>query len=611
MTRKQVPPVDLARYGQLGPAAQNRLLLQWLEDDAARAALFRQLNAQRGGVLDFPSRDVALPPDPTAGVADLRPPPDTGHKTVRLVTARDRIETALRDDGRTWSSRPYAPLGGGGFMLALDPAADSARPTAHALQRRLFGAAFPHDPAQLLALAHAACQAAAPMSLRAPDFDLAAYAEESALRFVQLLMGYAARDFPLLERTLRAGYRGLVHQVLGRHFVTDPTAVPRAQAAMAELQTRTAALIDAYASGDADVLKGCHDPMRPTGLAPVLQALGGQGGTVNGEQLATLAVGAAVGTVGNVQAAVCIAVQALFADLHPPPRQRSQGRWQKARGLALAECGRHPTQAFGDWQALLAPALNDQPPIPFLPRWHLGAEGGGSGAAGEWLLALGGATQCAGPSLDDPLVWGLPTQGTHWCAGRALAWPLIVEIVRSVMALPGLAEQIDPEDGEVAGLTQRWGFACERYPLTHLRSRRVVQSSLNVAMRLKSPVHESAARVRAVIRAGAPRIEAALRASRHVHFAWFELVEGDSVLVLHTVYDGPFEAYVEHFALAVGDTFDALFECIEDPPPMPVDRFPQEFVAHIQRYNRAPATGFFFSAYPLTEAARIQRGEAG
>ena len=128
-------------------------------------------------------------------------------------------------------------------------------------------------------------------------------------------------------------------------------------------------------------------------------------------------------------------------------------------------------------------------------------------------------------------------------------------------------------------------------------------------MRLKAPVSDSADRVREVIRAGAPRIEEALRESQHVHFAWFELIEADTVLVLHTVYDGPFAAYIQDFALKVGEVFDALFACIEDAPPSPVDKFPDEFVAHIQRYNRAPAMGYFFSAYPRSEVAQIIRDD--
>jgi hypothetical protein len=245
------------------------------------------------------------------------------------------------------------------------------------------------------------------------------------------------------------------------------------------------------------------------------------------------------------------------------------------------------------------------PPIPFLPRFDLEPA---KDQPAEILLALGGATRVSDEE-QDPLIWGLPGGAPHHCAGQALAWPLIVEIVRRVMSLPGLEERRDAEDATVIGLKKRWGFACESYPLTYQRERRIAQSSLNVAMRLRSPVQKYAAVVREVIRAGAPRIEEALRSARHVHFAWFELVEGDTVLVLHTVYDGPFFAYIQDFALRVGDLFDALFECIENPPPMPVGKFPNEFVAHIQRYDRPPTMGYFFSAYPNSEVARIQRAE--
>ena len=44
--------------------------------------------------------------------------------------------------------------------------------------------------------------------------------------------------------------------------------------------------------------------------------------------------------------------------------------------------------------------------------------------------------------------------------------------------------------------------------------------------------------------------------------------------------------------------FDALFAFIEDAPPSPVDKFPDEFVALIQRYNRTPTMGYFFMPIP-------------
>lgn len=576
----------------------NRLLLTALKEDADRAALFDQINRD-GGTFDFPSRDSGQRDDDGWGLETPRPPPMIGHKAVRLVTRRNLIQEILRDDGTKYSNRVYAELGGGSFMLALDPKASGA----HQAQREAYFASFPHVKDELMQLARLACDAAAIMGLAAPDFDLATFAEQASVRFCQKLLGYSFADYPLLEKSLRASYRGLVYQVLGRHFVTDPTAVPEAKQAMGKLLARTNALIDAYQADDEDELKGCADTAVPNGFKPVMEKLARLASPLNGEQRAVLAVGAAVGTVGNVQAAVCIAVKALFAD-----RKRLQAARELARNEDRKDAGKlDALREFEAWKVFIQDALRDNPPIPFLPRLELVADG----TVREVLLALGGGTRDAPHVGDDPLVWGLAETAPHWCAGQALAWPLIVAIVRHVLRLPGLAQRLDAEDATVVGLKKRWGFACEKYPLTHQRERRVAQSSLNVAMRLKSPVRDNADRVREVIRSGAPRIEEALKSARHVHFAWFELIEADSVLVLHTVYDGPFSAYIQHFALKVGTLFDALFECIENPPPMPVDKFPNDFVAHIQRYNRAPAAGYFFSAYPDCDVAHILRDALG
>lgn len=593
MTQKDIPEPSLETLEKaIGQHARNRLLLKWISDDDYRAGLYKLINAH-GGTLRFPSRDTGQREAEGVDPGAERPPPVTNHRMVTLVTKRAVIVEALRDEGTRYSNRVYAELGGGNFMLALD-AAD-----AHKAQRDAYGACFPHDAGAIMQLSRAACGAAAVMSLRAAEFDLAAFAEQAAVRFCQKLMGYSSRDYSLLEGSLRVAYRGLVYQVWGRHFVSDPLAIPMAKQALGKLLARTSALIDAYADDDEDALKGCIDKSLPSGLSPALKMLGDYAADLNGQQRAVIAVGAAVGTVGNVQAAACIAVKGLFADAIS---------LERARVLLRENFREGPLREFAAWQALIEPLLASNPPIPFLPRLKLGADGKHE----ELILALGGGTltdQTA--SRDDPLIWGLPPPeaGRHWCAGQVLAWPLIVEIVRHVIRLPGLDQRLDPKDASVIGLKKRWGFACESYPLTHQRERRVAQSSLNVAMRLRSPVKENADRVREVIRSGAPRIEEALREARHVHFAWFELIENNTVLVLHTVYDGPLSAYIQHFALKVGDLFDTIFECIENPPPMPVDKFPNDFVAHIQRYDRAPAMGYFFSAYPRSDVARILRSQ--
>ena len=585
----------------------NRMLLAWLSDDKDRARLFKLVN-EDGGILVFPSRDSGPRECDCIGIDAPRKPAVPGHVDVTLITDRAEIVRILLNKEHEYSNRVYAELGGGSFMLALDPSATGAH-TAHEAQRDAYRVCFPHDKGWLLELGHAACQAAGVMAFRAPDFDLATFAEQAALRCCQMLMGYATRDYKLLETTMRAAYKALVYQVMERHFVTDPVLIPAAKAAMGTLLARTSALIDAYAADDQDELKGCKDPARPPGQKkPVLWELGELKSDLNGEQRAIVAMGAAIGTVGNVQAAVCIAVRGLFASAER--RNLDSGGknlLKKARDLARGECTGRATRNFDEWHALLADLLRANPPIPYLPRLKVDKQ---RNKLEEVLLALGGATAGTnGKAGDDPLVWGLPEEAPHGCAGQALAWPLIVEVVRQVMALPGLAQGLDPADGSVKGLDKRHGFACESYPLTHRRDRWRAQTSLNVAMRIKAPVKDNADRLREVIRAGAPRIERALLESRHVHFAWFELIECDTVLVLHTVYDGPFGAYLQHFALQAGDLFDVLFECIEDPPPMPVDKFPNEFVAHLLRYNRAPAMGYFFSAYPSSEVATILRNQ--
>jgi hypothetical protein len=600
-------PLDLREFRpDIAADLINRKLLYWLSDDKTRAELFSLITEQHGGWLDFPSRDASPRHCDCDGVDRPLPEVNPKHVNVRLVTDRTRIkEVLLNADGR-YSSRVYAELGGGSFMLALDPNATNA----HALQRQAYRDSFPHELKVLKDLAFSACQSAAVLGFRAPAFDLARFAEQAALRCVQMLMGYALKDYRLLETGLGAAYRALVYQVMERHFVSNPVLIPNARTEMARLLARTSELIDAYAAEDEDALKGTRYPERPHDLEPVLKNLGTLPGNLNGEQRATIALGAAIGTVGNVQAAVCIVMKALFAgteDTDPHRNNAARQRLDELRRRAQGEHPDWPTACFDEWKALLVAPLRENPPIPYLPRLEVDKDGK---KVRELLLALGGGT--AGQTNvegDDPLVWGLAKDAPHWCLGQALAWPLIVEIVRHVLALPSLAQGLDLETGKAKGLEKRNGFACKSYPFEHRRDRRRAQTSLNIAMRVKAPVKDNADRVRETIRAGAPRIERALRASRHVHFAWFEMIEADTVLVLHTVYDGPFGAYLQHFALDAGDLFDVLFQYIEDPPPMPVERFPNEFVAHLLRYDRGPVNGYLFSAYPSREVAQIIRNE--
>lgn len=592
------PPVDLIVYAAASDFKKNHLLFDWLGDDERRGELYEAVNAQRAGVLKFPSlaRDTALPTLP-------KTPPDTTPGFAYLITSRVLIEQALRDPTR-FSNSPYVELGSGSFMLALDEG--GPQHARRQLQMAAAGPAFHLTPTQTQDLCAYAFRAAAPMALRTSGFDLADLAEQAALRFCAALYGYPAADYPLLEDTLRRAYRALNHQILGRHFLSDPLVLPEADAAMARLLARTSVLIGEYALGVSDRPEDLEDP---GGALPrlrrVMAVLAEDPGALSAEERAVFVVGAMVGSVGNVQASVCIAMQALLAN----------DLLSTVRPMTVAD------RSGASLWPHLAEGLRLNPPVAFLPRRvvhaiTLGQENVEAGA--ECILAIGGATRGDSPSHDvrthpdpDPLIFGLDappgSRGLHWCLGKHLAEPLIQRICAEVLRLPSLAERLHPVDGLPIGLEKLWGFRCLSYPLQHRRDLRVAQQSLNVVMRIKTPSAANAEALRSVIRVGAPRIEAVLRESRHVHFAWFEFIDNDSKLVLHTVFDGDFNAYLQHFALVVGDVFDRLFRYVEDGPPLPVSEHPNEFVDTIRRFHRPPAEGFFFSAYPRSECARIMR----
>ncbi|KQU80807.1 MULTISPECIES: hypothetical protein [unclassified Rhizobacter] len=607
---------------------RNRMLFDWLCDwrdlrphdpqslPAQRDALFEALRKRPGwrGMLTFPSRAIrhvneyepenGLPRDPTSG-----------HKDVHLLMDAEDIQAVLRNEEECFGNEAYNKLGSGTFLLGLDDE------TLRKRQRTAAAEALHYtDPDTVPKLAALAVMEAEPISLRAPSFDLAEFSEQAALRFCSRLFGFATGDYPLLEKALRGAYMALTHQILGRHFVSDPAVVAAARDPMAGLFMRACELIDEYQRDPDD------DPEKlPTGVdlrndlvpgfKPAMRRLARDAGDLSGEELGVIVVGVMAGVVGNVQAAVCSALHEFFRNGLVEP---------------LSNKLRDKKDPLDLWP-WIAEALRLNPPAAYLPRRvkrDIKLRGNLELKAGdECVLAIVAALRAAPggfvgafdkhdkskiltppPKHAHPLVFGLDSgpsrHGMHSCIGNLLARPLISAIVRRVLLLRGLAETLDPENGTVAGLERRWGFTCKRYPLSCRLDR---QHALNVSMRVKTPIAVHAEALKAVIRAGAPRIEWALRESRHIHFAWFEFIENDNRLVLHTVYDGLFESYIEHFALAVGELFDKIFEHIEDAPPMPVSKYPGAFIDLIRRNDRPVAAGYFFSAYPSAETAQIRR----
>ena len=363
-------------------------------------------------------------------------------------------------------------------------------------------------------------------------------------------------------------------------------------------------------------------------------------------QLASIVVGLIAGAVGNMQASICIAVHHFLRLEDGADLCRVEKLAQDARAASRG-AGRDPALA-----ACVAEALRRNPPVAFLPRVALQEIRLGKGPnsvipkGSVLLLGIGGATAKADDRCTDgyglpapatakanhgsavlpgsaaPATSGCPHHGglamvfggdaedpayPHACVGQRLSMPLVVYVVRQMLLLPGLAEACDPRTGRPGGLRKLWGYGCESYPMEFRRDAILMQSPLSVIMKIKSPTAEHAEKLKQVIRYGAPSIEKKLMEARHVHFAFFHFLENDTKLALFTVFDRDFDSYVAHFALEIGPLFDKIFEHLENAPPLPVDEFPKEFVDTIRRYHVQPAGGYFFSAYPNADAAKISR----
>jgi len=591
----------------LPPERAAQLVFDWWCHDADRKAWLDWLDGKVALIHGrAPVQDDPAPP--------RSQPAPQGHAVVAVISDAKDVRNALTRPAE-FSNIPYAELGGASFMLAIDPSPPGIQPDWHARQRQAASVALATlSAAHLPRAAELAVREAALLSLRAARFDLAEFAAQSALRYVGRLFGYAERDHPLLEEAALCGYRALQYVIVGRHFVSEPGTLPAAQQALARLATRTSALMHEYAqrarSPRRPLPPGQHradatwpdgvQPWSEVGLSsvgePVLRTLPAHAGELNGGDLCNLVGGLLVGTVGNVQTALCGIVHALLCS-QPEKRQR-----ERLRALPLA-----------DLAAEIDRELARHPPVPFLPRRTRSAgpvavKGGSIPAGTDCIVVLRGTGPDGCPHA---YAWGesgdAAKPAPHECLGRAFIKPLLAELLHATLNLPGLDHCFDALTGERLDPERLWGFGVSRFPLRHDREKRVVQQPLIVVMPLKSPQAEHAERLRRVIRAGVPRIQWALDHSRHVHVAWFELTDDGRSLALRTIYDGDFDAYIEHFALKVGDLFDLLFESIEGAPPMPVAEHPDAFVETIRRFNRTPLGGYFYSAYPRHEVAHILR----
>jgi len=547
---------------------RNRLLFGWLADDAQRMALYAELAAAKFPVLRFRSMgrgDWALPP--------------ANKDYAYLVTREAEVAQALQKG----SVAPYAELDSrGGFMLGIDD------PAAHDAQRGRALMALRFTPEEVEKAAHEAVRLALILPLKNFEFDLVTdVASQAALHFVALLFGMPPEEHVALEMAMAATYERLSFQIVGRHFVADAKLLPRDSAASQRIrkELRTAVC-------DPEPQRETAGGRRGAPEALAIESLRKRFPNAD-DKLFVVSLGLMAGTIGNVTAAIAIAIDRFFA---------TQDLFDEARQAAFASIAR--------LESLIDAALTVAPPAPFLARqvragvnlrWS-DAEGASHDVpnGSTLLLAIGAQS---GKALRFGGSWA-DTAFPHRCVGQRLAMPLVVEAVRQVLRLPGLDRVYDTKTGAPKRLEKRWGAVCTSLRLQFQRDRLMNQQPLHVVLPIKAPVAENARWLAVLTAAGAHIVEDALGKSRHVHFAWFNIVNGGTHLAMSTVYDGDFDAYVEHFALKV-PLFDKQFEFLDVELPRPIKDHPKQFVEVIRRYNQAPLAGYFFSAYPSVPTGRI------
>ena len=134
-----------------------------------------------------------------------------------------------------------------------------------------------------------------------------------------------------------------------------------------------------------------------------------------------------------------------------------------------------------------------------------------------------------------------------------------------------------------------------------------VQSSLNLILPIKS--EEARQALEDLMPEGFPLISEAATAIGTLHDSRF-VVLGPTTVGLFTAYDGTFEDYISDFTKHLGDLFDAIFGLVEDPPPLPVEKNTEAFMAWIRAHDLPPVYAYY-SAYPTLTVQDIKALAAG
>ena len=134
-------------------------------------------------------------------------------------------------------------------------------------------------------------------------------------------------------------------------------------------------------------------------------------------------------------------------------------------------------------------------------------------------------------------------------------------------------------------------------------SAKPAQNALNLIATIKSP--EDQKLLQAMLEQSGGLNSEILTAVGTVHFARFVFLCNNTQLALFTDYDGDLDTYVLDFIKVAHDLFNALLMHMADPPPLPVQAHPKEFLQWVRDHDAPCVAGYYYSAYPKLKVQDI------
>lgn len=110
-----------------------------------------------------------------------------------------------------------------------------------------------------------------------------------------------------------------------------------------------------------------------------------------------------------------------------------------------------------------------------------------------------------------------------------------------------------------------------------------LQTPMNLVMPLRWPHAPFRAQFGQMLFAAADQILAGLDNVGTVHFARFDIIDGN--LCMFSIFDGDFVGYIRDFIGAIGGAFDGIMSFVKDPAPTPCGENVDQFIEWVRRHD--------------------------